>query len=148
MIIDVEAFERSYLEATGYHFRANQFREEGQRHSLIFNVASVALERYLVAFCELNGDPPANHDFDHLAGIAEQYVEFTQELSIGIRYLDKIFGICSIEHYHHGTPRPFDSEQALSMCNEVRQLFDQSKIQSIRSAYEKQEEKGPFLKID
>ena len=147
MIIDVETFEKSYQDARAYHFRAEQFLQEGQRHSLVFNVASVALEQYLVALCELNGDPPANHDFEHLVDVAEQHVEFPEELNKKIRYLDEIFGICSIENYHHKIPLQSDSEQTLNICNEIYKLFDQSKIQSIRLAYKKQEEKSPFLRI-
>lgn len=44
--IDFEVFDESYRGAKMYHYRAEQFLEEGQHYSVVFNVASVALENY------------------------------------------------------------------------------------------------------
>ena len=130
---DLEAFEKNYRDAIGYHHRAEQFVREGHRPSLIFNIASVALERYLVALCELYGTMPMNHNYTCLMDAAENIIDFTPELKSGIRSLDDIFCICSLENYFHGTPVASDSVHVLSMCDEVTKLFDQAKISKIRA---------------
>jgi len=132
---DVEAFEENYRDASGYHRRAEQFLRENQRLSLVFNVGSVALERYLVALCHLYGVMPLNHNYICLMNAVETVVDFPGELNKEIRSLDFIFGICSLEDYFHGTPKPSDSTRVLSMCQKVRELFDQTRISWLRANF-------------
>ncbi|MNI29959.1 hypothetical protein D3C73_837880 [compost metagenome] len=129
---DAEAFEENYRDAFGYHRRAEQFVREGKRHSLVFNVGAVALERYLVAMCHLYGAMPLNHNYICLMNAVETVVAFPAELNREIRSLDFIFGICSLENYFHGTPEPADAERVLLMCQAVRELFDQDQIAALR----------------
>ncbi len=121
---DSEDFEEKYRDAKAYHKRAKQFLEEGQCHSVVFNVAAVALEFYLVALCELHGVEPGNHNYTCLMGTLEEIIEVPEELNREIRSLDLIFGICSIENYHHGEPGPLDAGRVLSLCEGVGRLFD------------------------
>lgn len=121
--IDLKAFEKNYNDAKGYHYRAEQFAKEGQRHSLIFNVASIALENYLIALCELHGEMPPHHSYNSLMDAVENITDFPIELNRGIRSLDDIFGICSIENYHHGTPTRADSVRAISMCSDILEIL-------------------------
>lgn len=130
---DREAFDKNYGDAKGYHHRAEQFAQEGQRPSLIFNIASVAIERYLIALCAYYGIMPFNHNYTNLMDAAESAVAFDQELSKDIRSLDEIFGICSLEEYYHGTPTPADSLRALSMCNNILKMFGPLEIKPINS---------------
>ncbi|KAA6334260.1 hypothetical protein EZS27_017400 [termite gut metagenome] len=126
-------FEEDYHDAKAYHRRALQFLDEGQRASLVFNVASVALERYLVAICDLYGVEPMNHNFISLMSTVDKLVPVSQALNKGIKSLDRIFGICFLEDYYHGTPTTSDADKALQLCNEVGQMFDPSKITSVRT---------------
>jgi predicted nuclease of restriction endonuclease-like (RecB) superfamily len=48
-----DEFEEEYRDSKAYLRRAKQFQAEGQSHTVVFNVASLALERYLVALCYL-----------------------------------------------------------------------------------------------
>jgi hypothetical protein len=130
--IDLEAFEGDYRDAKVYHRRLEQFLEEGQHSSVVFNVAAVALERYLVALCELYGVEPGNHNYTCLMDAAEKIIDFPMMLNKEIRSLDLIFGICSLDGYHHGEPERSDSDRVLLMCNEVQELFDQTRISAIR----------------
>jgi len=130
---DHEAFEKNFSEAKGYHYRAEQFVRDGQRPSLIFNIASVALERYLVALCAHYGAMPMNHNFTCLVDAAESVAVFSPELKEKILSLDKIFGICSIDDYHHGTPTPSDSVNALSMCNGILEMFKHLDIEPTKT---------------
>ncbi|ULO10480.1 hypothetical protein H1230_21425 [Paenibacillus sp. 19GGS1-52] len=133
---DVEEFEENYRDAIGFHRRAEQFLREGQRFSLVFNVGSVALERYLVALCHLYGIMPLNHNYICLMNAVESVVvDFPPKLNKEIRSLDFIFGICSLDDYFHGTPQPADSTRVLAMCNAVRELFDPSIIPSVRTSF-------------
>ncbi|MNO38772.1 hypothetical protein D3C76_288820 [compost metagenome] len=131
---DVDSFEENYRDAAAYHRRAEQFQQIGQRYSLVFNVACVALERYLVAMCYLYDAPPMNHNYICLMNAVETAVTIPAQLSKEIRSLDFIFGICSLDDYFHGTPEPKDAHRVLRMCEEIRELFDKSKIEEVRTA--------------
>ncbi|OJV87493.1 MAG: hypothetical protein BGO34_10480 [Bacteroidia bacterium 44-10] len=126
-------FEADYKDAQAYHRRALQFRDEGHAFSLVFNIASVALERYLVALCELYGEEPMNHNFITLAITIEKLVGIPKDLSKEIKSLDQIFGICFLDNYFHGTPTEGDAERTLRMCDEVMNLFDREKMASVRA---------------
>ncbi|MDR1980880.1 MAG: hypothetical protein LBQ39_04560 [Tannerellaceae bacterium] len=125
----MELFEEDYHDAKAYYRRALQFRETKKDAGLVFNVASLALERYLVALCDLHGVVPMNHNFISLMKDVEQIVDVPHELSRDIRSLDHIFGICFLETYHHGTPEFSDMEKVLRLCNEVQPLFDKEKME-------------------
>jgi hypothetical protein len=140
MTIDLDAFEKNYRDAKGYHRRAEQFVQEEKRHSLIFNMASVALERYLIALCELYGEMPFNHNYNSLIDTVENIIQIPPDLNKEIRSLDDIFGICSLENYHHGVPEQADSVRVISMCHEIEKLFDQSRISSFRTSVENNKE--------
>ncbi len=140
MVIDVETLQKTYNAAINYHERALQFKELGQRASLIFNIGSVALENFLIALCELNGDPPDNHDFVMLIEIVEKHMNVNHELSDGIRMMNDYFGICSMDTYD--VPDVSDAESVLKICDQVSKLFDSEKMKWIFE----QERNGPFLK--
>ncbi len=127
-------FEDDYKDAQAYHKRALQFEKEGKPFSLIFNVASVALERYLVAMCELYGEEPINHNFITLMISVDKLISVPKELSREVKSLDKIFGICFLEDYYHGTPLAEDAERTLKMCENVKNLFDAQKMESVRES--------------
>jgi|WetSurMetagenome_2_1015567.scaffolds.fasta_scaffold00063_36 hypothetical protein len=131
--MDIEAFEKNYSDAKGYHLRAIQFAEEGRRASLVFNVASVAIEDYLLALCSYHGVMPFNHNYTCLMDAAERVVTFDPDLRNNIRSLDEIFGICSVENYHHGIPTPGDSLRTLSMCSELTELIGKLNIEILKS---------------
>ncbi|MEZ5333974.1 MAG: HEPN domain-containing protein [Methanolobus sp.] len=129
-----EDFEKEYNDSQAYLRRAKQFLKEGQDHSVVFNVASLALERYLVALCYLYDMEPYNHNYTCLMDTVEMFMEVPEELNREIRSLDEIFDICSLDDYFHGDPEVSDMERILRMCEEVERLFDKKKIQSYRES--------------
>jgi hypothetical protein len=131
--IDLELFEEKYQSGQMYHRRANQFSQEGQVNSVVFNVASVALENYLIALCELYGVEPGNHNYTCLMDSVQTIVAVPPELNKEIRSLDEIFGICSLDNYYHGIPEDDDSGRVLSMCIQVQGLFDLTRISAVRA---------------
>ena len=133
--IDIEAFEEDYRSARVYHRRAEQFLDEGQDPSVVFNVGSVALENYLIALCDLYGVEPGNHNYTCLMDEVELVIDVLPVLNQEIRSLDLIFGICSLENYHHGIPVPADTDRVLAMCKQVQALFDQTRIAAVRAAF-------------
>jgi len=127
-------FEDDYKDAQAYYRRAIQFQNSEQAFSLVFNIASVALERYLVALCELYGEEPMNHNFITLMITVDKLIEVPRKLSKEIKSLDQIFGICFLDNYFHGTPIEADAERALRMCKEVEKLFDRERMELVRKA--------------
>jgi hypothetical protein len=133
--IDFEAFAENYRDAQVYQRRAEQFRREGQHATVVFDVAAVALERYLIALCELYGRKPRNHNYTCLMDDAETMIDFPPLLNKEIRSLDLIFGICPLDDYHHGSPETSDADRVRSMCNQVRKLFDQTRIKLLGDTF-------------
>ena len=127
-MIDEESFALNYADATGYYHRALQFQANGQRPSLVFNIAAVALERYLVALCDLYGEDPRNHNYITLMCAVETFMDIPKDLNKRIKAMDWIFGICSIDEYRHPNPDETDMENALVLCVEVQKLFDQKRM--------------------
>jgi hypothetical protein len=131
-MIDEESFTLNYADAENYYNRALQFQAIGQRPSLVFNIAAVALERYLVALCDLYGEDPRNHNYITLMRTVETLVELPKELNKRIKAMDWIFGICSIDDYRHPNPDEADMENALALCVQVQKLFDTNRIAAIK----------------
>ncbi len=121
---DAQRFARNLDEARGYHRRARLFSRDGMRASLVFNVSAVAIECYMIALCAHFRSMPANHSFGSLVADAEALMNFPAALADGIRSLDRIFGICSLDDYHHGTPEAADATQALALCDALSTLLD------------------------
>lgn len=133
VFIDEEAFELNYADGKSFHQCALTYRAQHQRPSLVFNIASVALERYLVALCELYGAEVRNHNYITLMKAAETVVEIPNELNKRIKAMDWIFGICSIDEYRHPNPDESDMENVLTLCHEVQKLFDQPRIEMLQT---------------
>jgi hypothetical protein len=120
---DAQRFARNFDDAKAYHRRARLFAEQGQRASLVFNVASIAIECYLIALCARFKAMPMNHNFGCLVEDAEFFIDFPPGLANGIRSLDEIFGICSLDDYYHGTPEEKDAIKSLALCEGIHNLI-------------------------
>ncbi|WP_413736285.1 hypothetical protein ACL2XP_25835 [Sodalis sp. RH21] len=120
---DRQKFARLSVNARGYHRRAELFAGQAQSPGLIFNVASIAVECYLIALCAWYGSMPFNHNYASLMDTAEEVMQFDAALSRDIRALDDIFGICSLENYHHGTPTPEDVTGIIAVCRALAALL-------------------------
>ncbi|MFS2223320.1 hypothetical protein [Pantoea sp. B65] len=119
---DEKKFARCYQQARGYHRRAELFAGQQQSTSLVFNVAAIAVECYLIALCARHATMPFNHNYASLLSSVEEVMPLDPALSAGIRALDNIFGICSLDDYHHGTPGTADKESILSICARLAAL--------------------------
>ena len=124
----LDLFQNDYQSAQGYHRRAEKFSQTGRPSGLVFHIASMALERYLVALCDLYGISPKNHDYACLMEAAETVIDFPSVLNQEIRSLDEIFGICSLEVNPNGDPEASDARRVLVLCAEVRKLFDTAEL--------------------
>jgi hypothetical protein len=109
--------------ARSYHRRALQFANSGWGASLVFNVGSIGLETYLVALCYRLGIEPENHNFSSLTGTLVPYDILTPSLESELESLDEIFGICSIDNYHHGEPTAVDASKVLRLLDALSDLF-------------------------
>ncbi|SEJ92084.1 HEPN domain-containing protein [Propionispira arboris] len=130
---DIDSFVEAYHTAQGFHHRAENFLQEGQANSVVFNVAAIALENYLIALSNLHGVEPRNHNYICLMDSIETFMIIPPLLSAEIRSLDVIFGICSLENYQHGTPEEEDGKRVIRLCQKVQGLFDQHKISALKS---------------
>jgi len=120
---DRQRFARNFEEARAYHHRADLFAEEKVRTSLIFNVASIAIECYMIALCAHFKNMPSNHSFGSLVEDAGLLMDFPKPLAEKICGLDRIFGICSLDDYHHGIPTEEDASTALEICTKLEALI-------------------------
>lgn len=129
---DGQKFIRLSRDAAGYHRRAVLFAEQGQSYGLTFNVASIAVECYLIALCAWYGSMPFNHSYSSLMDSAQEVMLFTPELSGKIRALDDIFGICSLDKYHHGAPTQSDAADILVICQALANKLNALNAQAFK----------------
>lgn len=120
---DEQRFTRCYEHARGYHRRALLLAPQSTSVSLVFNVASLAVECYLIALCSLHNIMPLNHNYRSLLTSASEKVTFTPALVEDIAALDALFGICSVDDYYHGTPDEQDKARILSVCETLNSLI-------------------------
>jgi hypothetical protein len=116
-------FQTDYQSALGYHRRAEKFSQTKRPANLVFNIASMALERYLVALCDLHCVTPENHDYGCLMSAVETVMDFPTVLNQNIRALDDVFGLCSLEVNPHGDPKAADAIRILVLCGKVREIL-------------------------
>lgn len=127
-------FEGDLQDGDAFYRRAEEFQREEYGPSLVFNVAAIALERYLVGLCHFHGIEPDNHNFICLMDAVVTVMEIPPELDRQIRWLDEsIFGICSLDDYFHGTPEKQDADMIMSLCRQVRELFVPEEIAARRA---------------
>jgi HEPN domain-containing protein len=120
---DEQRFTRCYEHACGYHHRARVLVNQTRSPSLVFNVAAIAVECYLIALCALHGDMPMNHNYRSLLRSIEDHVEVSESMRQSIVSLDTVFGICAVDDYHHGTPDEHDRVRILALCDELDALI-------------------------
>jgi len=114
--IDREMFRRCHADAAGYHRTATGMLRNGMKASVVFNLASVALERYLVALCAWHGAMPMNHNYVALMEAAETVADFPADLDTGIRALDDTLAICSLDPHPPSNLTPMDAARVLGYC--------------------------------
>ncbi|ACS86391.1 hypothetical protein [Musicola paradisiaca] len=121
---DEQRFARCRQHARGYHRRAQLLAGQSQSVSLIFNVAAIAVECYLIALCALHGVMPLNHNYRNLLASAMEKTRIDNALQQSILSLDAIFGICAVDDYHHGTPGSADKARILAICDDLDALIE------------------------
>ena len=132
--VDKEVFEKNYHNAMMYHRRAKQFLAEEQNVSVVFNVASVAIENYLIALCDLYGVDPGTHNYqclvDTVAEVGE--IKLSTPMAAKIRALDDAYEICSLENYQRKEcSEQADALQVLDVCKYLAGLFDQKRCAAV-----------------
>ncbi|KAA9000499.1 hypothetical protein FJU30_09655 [Affinibrenneria salicis] len=120
---DQQRFDRCYRDAQGYHRRAGLMDAQNNGHSLVFNVAAIAVECYLIALCARFGEMPMNHNYASLLAAVEEVMPLDPALRADIAHLDTLFGICSIDDYHHGKPVPEDKQIILRICDRLQAVL-------------------------
>ena len=133
---NMAAFKKRYHSAVIYHRRAEQFADERQPLIVIFDVASIAVENYLIALCEFYKIDPRIHNYQALIGAVEQISAITIPLGIieQVKALDEAYGICSVENYHRKTEFTNDEiGQVLYLCHYFNELSEQNIILGIKS---------------
>lgn len=125
---DDQRFSRCYEHACGYHHRARLLVDQTRSSSLVFNVGAIAVECYLIALCALYGDMPLNHNYRSLLCSIEEHLEIDDALRQNILSLDTIFGICSVDDYHHGAHDESDGARILVLCDELDALIKAGRV--------------------
>jgi HEPN domain-containing protein len=115
--------ENDLRDARGYRRSARHFATRGDAYApLTYHVASLALERYLVALCHFHCTEPANHNFVALMQTLERHVDFPRELSRQIRALDHRFGLCSLDTV--ATEKPLTPDDAAYLLSLLEGLVE------------------------
>lgn len=118
---------RKYNSAIMFQHRAEQFLKEEQPYIVIFDVASISIECYLIAICEFYKTEPRTHNYQALMEAVELIsdISFPPEISKQIRALDRAYGICSIDNYQRKTDfNKSEISRILQLCNSLSILSE------------------------
>lgn len=118
-----EAFLRSSTDARAYHASACSLHDAGAAASVVFNVASLAAERYLVALCDHHGTPPPGCTLTELVDEVDRLVRLDTELVAQLRAADAFYDICSLET-RLGVPQAAEATGMLSACRRLAGLVE------------------------
>ncbi|WP_182188540.1 hypothetical protein [Pectinatus frisingensis] len=116
---NIAGFKKRYHSALMYHHRAEQFMLEKQSYIVVFDIASIAVENYLIAICEFYSIDPATHNYQSLMDALEQITDIIipSDITAQIRILDTAYGICSLENYQRKTNfTKVEISQILHLC--------------------------------
>ncbi|MBB5337280.1 hypothetical protein [Pectinatus brassicae] len=118
---------KKHSNAVMFQHRAEQFLKERQSNIVIFDVASISIECYLIAICEFYKTEPRTHNYQALMEAVELIsdISFPPEISKQIRALDKAYGICSIDNYQRKTDfNKSEISQILQLCTSLSTLSE------------------------
>jgi hypothetical protein len=134
LVDDPSGAAQATRDARGYHQTARGFQASGAAASVVFNVAAMAVERYLMAICYLHGVEPIHHTFGSMMSEVDALIDVPPGLSEQIAALDGIFRICSFDDYHHGEPDPADAARALDNCQGLDHVLASASRRAGRAA--------------
>ncbi|MDR1067102.1 MAG: HEPN domain-containing protein [Clostridiales bacterium] len=125
LFIDPREIDNSYRDAKAYHANAVKLtQKEEPSYSSAVDIASMALENYLITLCYMNGERPYDHNYTALICAIDDLMDFPEELSAEIQSFDEMFGIRSMDDYRHGEPTAADAEKILDICERVNAIIE------------------------
>ena len=88
-----------FLKASKPESRSNRFGT-----SVVYNLLSMALEKYIMAILDYRNSMPDNHTYTDLFNALDKVISIDAELKVRIMKYENIQSICSIEKYHTRDP--------------------------------------------
>ncbi|MDA3901025.1 MAG: hypothetical protein PF637_10970 [Spirochaetes bacterium] len=88
-------------------------------NEIIYNIASMSIEKFFMAYFLKNNKMPPNHTIRDLVDYMNELSDCPVDLEEKLRYMDSFQEICSIEAYDRKTPSNNDTLKFLETCNLV-----------------------------
>lgn len=118
-----ESFEKNRREAHGYLETAHGLHRRNSPASVVYNVATIAAEHFLVAICDHYGAPPPGCSLSELVDEVEALVSLDPKLLAELRAADAAYDICSLDT-RLGNPEAGDALGMLTMADRLAELVE------------------------
>ncbi len=125
MELKVESWHSLLKEGDGFLTSAIKGRERRPdvfTAPVVYNLAAMAVEKYLMAFLMSRGEMPYGHTMGDILQMVESVQGPGPELSRRIMWLDTFQEICDLDSYKTRDPTPEELEQILEVGGLVAQF--------------------------
>ncbi|WP_236892963.1 hypothetical protein [Desulfoluna limicola] len=95
-------------------------RREVFSADILYNIFSMAMEKYVMGLCTHKKNLPDNHTFKDLADAAQRVTHVDQGLLDDLAYMDSFQDICSVDHYERKVPSEDDIQKIAQICNRLK----------------------------
>lgn len=121
-ISDQESWASFIDDATKFHKTATggMSRREVFSADILYNVFSMAMEKYVMGLCMYKKNLPYNHTFKDLGNAARRVACIDDDLLEDFEYMDSFQEICSVDFYARKEPSDDDIQKIAQICNRVK----------------------------
>ena len=102
----LEGYDTMIKGADSYYGSAKRSFEKGTKFSeeLVFNILTMAVEKYLVGLMMSVGEMPANHVIKHLLVEADGHFKIDESIIESLSKVDDYLYICSMDDFTNRVP--------------------------------------------
>jgi hypothetical protein len=104
--------------------RGSQSRTAPFRPTIVHNLGALAIEGFFLGALGNRGQLPNHHTFGHFAQATERLAVFPTELKEGLRKVDRLQNLCTLEISHKPEPSVFDALECLDLAERVRDFLE------------------------
>ena len=90
---------------------------------ILYNIITMAIEKFMMGFLMYNGDLADNHTMADMIHSMERHLKLPPDLTSRLLHLDSFQEICSLDNYSYITPTHSQIEAMLAVARETREFI-------------------------
>ncbi len=126
-VMQIEDYRLMYREGSQYlrtAEKAFERRREVFTPEIIYNLASMAIEKFFMSFLYARSDMADNHTMRDLIGSVERHIRLEVSLVEKLLYLDSFQSMCDPNDFSISAPGEDEIPAVLAMAVEVRDFVE------------------------